>query len=348
MSDKIIRAIDLGYNGTKYTKDVVDGNPVFDVFPSVAPAPPSVDVDGGFDLHVFDERDTVTVDINGVKFEVGPDSLDIQQAGETRVLHDQYIHSDQYMALTLGAFYYMDVDVIDILVVGLPVNSAHLSKELASKLTGTHKINDEKTVEVKKVLVIPQAYGGFRDFYNKYKENDQLFYDEEETTLMVDPGYYTFDFFMLKGFDPAKPLNKRCGSKEGGIHQILKGIGSSISTNVLNGKVYENYEAIDKALRRKDRKIRIAGEIVSLDEHIKNTSQSIESVVDYMKNIVGDGVKENIDNIVLIGGNPLVYKKTIESKFPELKEKGRIFVPEGSIFSNVSGYYDFGVNFKGK
>lgn len=339
-----IRAIDLGYNSTKFTKSIgKDNKPLCMAFPSVAPKPPSVSVDSGFDLEVFDERDTIVVDINGVKFEVGPDSLDIQSSADTRVLHDQYVNSDQYMALALGALHYMGEKEIDVLVVGLPVNNAMYSKELKAKLTGELKINDKEKVLIKNVVVIPQAFGGFKSFYHNNLDNKELFIDEDEITLIVDPGFYTFDFVTLKGYQPPKLLNKRCGSKEGGIHQILGGICNSISENVLEGKKYEDYETIDKALRKDNRSIRIAGETIELEQHIKNTSQLIESVIDYMKNIVGDGIKENIDNIVLIGGNPKIFKKKLENKYPEHAAKNRIFIPDNSIYANVEGFYYYGL-----
>lgn len=339
----IIRSIDLGYNATKFTKTVKKGQPEFMSFPSLAPSPSKVSVDTGFDLDVFEKKDTVVVDIDGVKFEVGPDSPDVQSSSDTRVLHDQYVNSDQYMALTLGALHYMGEKEIDLLVVGLPVNNARFSGTLKEMLTGELKINDDEKVLIKNVLVVPQAFGGFKSFHYNNVKKENLFIDEEEVTLIIDPGFYTFDFFTIKGSEKPKPLSDRCGSKEGGIHQILGGICSSISNNVLDGKKYEDYEAVDRALRKGIRSIRIAGEVVNLEDHIKNTSQLIESVIDYMRNIVGDGVKENIDNIVIIGGNPKIFKKKVETKFPIHQERERIFIPENSIFSNAEGFYWYGV-----
>lgn len=344
MSELVIRAIDLGYNATKFTKKVGKNNkPEFMSFPSLAPTPSNISVGSGFDLDVFAEKDTVVVDIGGVKFEVGPDSPEVQSSTDTRVLHDQYVHSDQYKALTLGALHYMGEKEIDLLVVGLPVNNARYSADLKKMLTGELEINENEKVLIKNVLVVPQAFGGFKAFHHNYASKENLFIDDDEVTLVVDPGFYTFDFFTIKGSEKPKPLNDRCGSKEGGIHQILGGICNSISNNVLGGKKYEDYESVDRALRKGVRSIRIAGEVVELEDHIKNTSQMIENVIDYMRNIVGDGIKENIDNIVIIGGNPKIFKKKVETKYPTHAERERIFIPENSIFSNVEGFYWYGV-----
>jgi plasmid segregation protein ParM len=346
MSDKkeeiIVRAIDLGYNGTKFTKIVNAEKVEYGHMPSLAIVANDDDDDGsGFDLDFFDDKDTVKVIVNGMTYEVGPDVMDAQTTNSTRVLHDQYIQSDQYMALHLGALYYMGETKIDLLVLGLPIDNSSLANELKEKLTGDIVVNSSLTVSIKNVLILPQAYGAFQSVKSKHPD---MFEDEDTVTLIVDPGYYTFDFATIKGNNRPKLIKARSGSKEGGINLILRGISDSISRVNLGGKKYENYEAIDKALSDEKRSIKVAGEVIELNDHIKNTGTMIESVIDYMRNIVGDGIKDNIDNIIIIGGNPDIFKKNIFKKYPTHASKDNIKSPDGSIFSNAEGYYLYGLS----
>ncbi|KAA3652181.1 MAG: hypothetical protein DWQ11_12265 [Proteobacteria bacterium] len=90
------------------------------VFPSIAPqASVGADLSGG----VFQKRNTVTVDVNGVLYEVGRDAKLAQDASYGRVLDSKFSLSDVYMALVRGAISYMGVPHIDVLVLGLAHSS---------------------------------------------------------------------------------------------------------------------------------------------------------------------------------------------------------------------------------
>ncbi len=322
----VVRALDVGYGYTKYSTKDENGNLIYTSFPSIAPRASKME---STDFAMLNQRDTTVVSVDGIDYEIGPDSPLLETAESQRTLNDQYIFSSQHKALVYGALDYMGEDVIDVLVVGLPVNTYKLHHEkVKAMIVGKHVINQSgKTVEVKNALVIPQPMGGLHYALNDptLKEHDL----KESNYLIVDPGYLTFDFIVSSG---DKIIEKRSGSHAGGVSRVISAIAESIERKF--GHKYENLHAIDKGLRK--RKIRISGKDEDLVEHIKNTKPVIEAPIIYMMNIVGDG--SDIDFIVLVGGGAKVFDKTLKERYPSHE----VIMVEDSDKANVKGYQIIG------
>lgn len=328
---KIVRAIDLGWGYTKYSHlDVETEKLRFSSFPSLAPRSAGLDLS----MSILGKRDTVVVDVDGTKYEVGPDSADIDTNDASRNLNDQYIHTEQYKAVFYGALHYIGEPVIDMLVVGLPLSNMQSAAKLKALVVGTHRLNGEMTVEVKDALVLPQPLGGLYYCLSLAKDKEEFEFLNEEVNLVIDPGFLTFDFLLSNG---EKVIENRSNAHTGGVSKVLRSIAESISAKF--GMRYENLSAIDRGLRR--RKLKINGEVESLDDHIKNTRSVLESSVNYMKNIVGDG--SDIDNIILLGGGAHIYSKTIAAYFP----KHSIVMLEDAQEANVQGFQLAGEKFAG-
>lgn len=329
---KIVRALDLGWGYTKYSRFNMESEEMeYQSFPSLAPRSTGVDLS----MSILGKRDTVVVNVDGTKYEVGPDSADLDTNDASRNLNDQYIHTEQYKAVFYGALYYIGELEIDLLVVGLPLSNMHAAAKLRELMVGTHKVNDERTVVVKDALVLPQPLGGLYHCFSLKKEKPEFEFLDEEMNLVIDPGFLTFDFLLSNG---EKVVENRSSAHTGGVSKVLRSIAESIGAKF--GIKYENLGAIDKGLRR--RKIKINGETESLDEHIKNTRSVLEGSVNYMRNIVGDG--SDIDNIILLGGGSHIYRKTIEQYYP----KHQLIVLDEAQTANVRGFQLAGERFASK
>jgi len=328
---KIVRAIDLGWGYTKYSHfDIETEKLGFSSFPSLAPRSAGLDLS----MSIVGKRDTVVVDVDGTKYEVGPDSADLDTNDATRNLNDQYIHTEQYKAVFYGALHYIAEKTIDLLVVGLPLSNMNSAAKLKALMIGTHKINDEQTVEVKDCLVLPQPLGGLYYCLSLGTEREDFEFLNEEMNLVIDPGFLTFDFLLSNG---EKVIENRSSAHTGGVSKVLRSIAESISNKF--GMKYDNLSAIDRGLRR--RKLKINGEVEGLEDHIKNTRSVLEGSVNYMKNIVGDG--SDIDNIILLGGGSHIYQKTINSYYP----KHKVILLENAQEANVQGFQLAGEKFAG-
>lgn len=319
---KIVRAMDLGWGYTKLSRFCPIAEELeFISFPSLAPRYAGLDLS----MSILGRRDTVVVDVDGTKYEVGPDSADLDTNDVTRNLNDQYIHTEQYKAVFYGALAYMREPEIDLLVVGLPLSNMGAAAKLKELMVGTHKINAETTVVVKDALVLPQPLGGLYYCMSLKKEREEFEYLNEEVNLVIDPGFLTFDFLLSNG---DRVIENRSNAHTGGVSKVLRSVAESISAKF--GIRYENLSAIDKGLRR--RKLKINGETESLDEHIRNTRAVLEGSVNYMKNMVGDG--SDIDNIILLGGGSHIYRRTIEQFFP----KHTLIELDDAQLANVKGF----------
>lgn len=327
MSIPKVRAIDLGWGYTKYSKVDENGKVEFAAFPSLAPKSVGMDLSSS----ILGRRNTVTVKVDGTEYEVGPDSGDLDSNDTTRNLNDMFIFTDQYKAVFFGALHYMGTPEIDLLVVGLPISNMGAAEKLKASMLGEHKITDKRTVTVKDVLVLAQPMGALYYCLGSKKELG-LEYMDNDMNLIVDPGFLTFDFLLANG---QKIVETRSGAHPAGVSKVLRAISESISTK--HGIRYENLTAIDRGLRR--RKIKINGTEEDLEPHIRATRGVLEGGLNYMKNIVGQGT--DIDNIILVGGGASVYRKMLETFYPNHK----LVVLEDGQFANVKGFYQAGLGF---
>lgn len=317
----VVRALDLGWGYTKLSRKTAAGELEFLSFPSLAPRHAGVDLS----MSILGRRNTRIVEIDGTKYEVGPDSADLDTSEAGRSLNDQYIHTEQYRAVMLGAFAYMAEPIIDLLVVGLPLSNMNLAPKLKALVIGKHRVNDELTVEVRDALVLPQPLGGLYYCLSKKGEIPAFEFLDEENNLVVDPGYLTFDFLFANG---TKVVENRSGAHTAGVSRVLRSIAESLSAKF--EVKYENLMAIDRGLRR--RQLRINGQVEHLEEHIRNTRAVLESSLNYMRNIVGDG--SDIDSIILLGGGSSVYRRTLEQFYP----RHEIIVVEDAQLANARGF----------
>lgn len=317
---KIVRSLDLGSGFAKFNR-LVDGKLEYTSFPSLAPLASGRDMGSA----VLGKRDTVVVSVENSLYEVGPDSSDIDSNDSTRNLNEQYIYTDQYRAVMYGVLHYMREKVIDLLVVGLPLTTLHRAEDLRKITLGVHKINDTETVEVKDVMVIAQPLGGLYYCMAQAEHRPEFEFLAEETNLIIDPGYLTFDFLKTIG----KKINDaHSGAHPGGVSKILRAVCDSISAKF--GITYANIAAIDKAIPK--RRIKINGKVEDLVEHIRAAKPAVDGSINFLKNVVGDGA--DIDNIILLGGGQGIYARTLTTYF----KNHTIYVLPDAQFANVKGY----------
>lgn len=338
--DKLLGAIDIGYGNTKYSLGIKKDFKELKLnhFPSLAPIAPRSDMSGSF----LGKRNTKIIDLNGNRVEVGPDTeMTANGSDSSRLLNESYIFSENYHALFLGALSYMDVESLDVLIMGLPVKYMYNAEKIIKKFTGEHILADNKKCHVEKIVVIPQPLGGFYDIAIKKAMFEEMI---NEVNLIIDPGYLTFDFLLLNGLTP---IENRSNAIAGGMSRILNKMAQSISQDL--DRSYDDYNAIDKALRttkkvknedgiyKEARILRVAGKNIDLLKHIKNTSPVIESAINYMSSHLFS--YDDIDNIALVGGPENIFEKKIKEHLVDRE----ILKSSSPLYSNVSGFWFFGL-----
>lgn len=322
----VIRALDLGWGWTKYSHADQDGAIKYSAFPSLAPRHTGLDLSFSF----MGRRDTKVVTVDGTAYEVGPDSADLDTTETSRSLNEHFILTEQYKACFYGALAYMGDASIDMLVVGLPLSGMQNAPKLKSLMEGVHRINADTTVEVKNCLVVPQPLGGLMYCMGQADSRPEFAGLAKETNLIIDPGFLTFDFLLTKG---ERLVDNRSGAHTGGVSKVLRALAESISAQ--QGVKYENLMAIDAGL--KEQRVKVNGQLVELENHIRGTRAVLESSVNYMRNIVGDG--SDIDNIILLGGGARLFHKTIKQFYP----KHPLLTVDDAQKANVRGFQQAGM-----
>lgn len=324
-SPPIVRAIDVGYGQTKYVRAAQAGEIRCDSFPSLAypqPRDPSSSLGA-------DRRDTVAIPIGGMFYEVGPDVVLASDGFRAHQVHDDYIRTPEYMALARGAMRLMQVDVIDLLVVGLPV--AHLrtrKDELAKLMTGVHDLGSGRSVLVQKTLVVAQPQGALFDRIAT-KGNELL--NEAQWHVVVDPGSRTFDWLVIRG---KKLSAKRSHSVNRGVLDILQLIAEDVSAEI--GRPYQSIEAIDLALRNGSSLV-IGKRTYGLGRMRAIADSVAQQAVGAMLRQLG-GV-DDVQSVLLAGGGAHMFKKALKDAFGVQ----RVVEPQEPMFANVRGFQQVGM-----
>jgi plasmid segregation protein ParM len=95
----IVRAIDVGYRYTKWVAGVEDGHVHCKCFPSVAPLETRRDLAEALGR----KRKTVVIEVDGLRYEVGPDALLAQETSPSQNMDDDFALTPEYLALVRGA-----------------------------------------------------------------------------------------------------------------------------------------------------------------------------------------------------------------------------------------------------
>lgn len=332
----VVRAIDVGYGNTKYTSLVTNGDIQCGVFPSLAPqASQGPDLASG----LLQRRNTVVVDVDGVKYEVGKDARLAQDASHGRVLDPDYSMSAPHLALIRGALYYMGLQTIDMLILGLPVNTFEkYNQALAKRVIGKHPVpfRDKDGVvsireyEVRNCRVIPQPIGAFFDYSTKTRTYERM---RSQMNLLIDIGYYTLDWLVADGI---KMVNARSGAHNGGMSAVIRAMADAIGTQI--GEQISDLSILEEAIRSGTNPS-FYGKQFDITEHRKLGKAKAEQFVSVLVNKVGSSL--DISNIILAGGGADFFRDVLADKFPNHE----IITTSDPVFANVRGFQRAGQQF---
>ena len=346
----VVRAIDVGFGLVKLTVRRAGGIDIIN-FPSMAiPADASAVRTLG-----TRKRDTFDVPVNGANYEVGRD-VGLAQAGGTfgRDVTDEFYRGAIYEALTKGALRYMleaGDSVVDVLVLGLPVNQYNDSKRrdyLRSHYEGEIPVGDGKTITVRKVLVQAQPMGGYAALDDHLESlNDVIGKTpgalkplasgealDDLSVLMIDPGEHTLDWLLIQ----QGSINPHASgaASDAGRHRVVRSVLESLVAEVGRPLGPAVMPRINDALRS-DSPVKLAG----VAHDLRHFEPVIMTVVEDCINRMVDGLRdahEIIDLMVLVGGHPERYRDVLTKRFPAIP----VFIMPESMSANVRGFQMIG------
>ena len=319
---KIVRAIDVGYGNTKYVLSVGERGIRCDHFPSIAALSKSwakKDAIGG-------TRRTVAIQIDGLVYEVGKDVSLVGNIFQARQMDDRYCERPEYLALIRGALHGMNLEHIDLLVLGLPVRIFKQKRPAAflqKKLVGAHDLGSGRSVFVERVRVVAQPTGALVQFGHG---EDRMGAITGEKSLIIDCGARTFDWLVTQGL---RIIEGRSSSVNRGMYDVVKSLADGLGREA--GVEITDFDRLDEALRRGG-KPKINGVERDMSRLMKEARAIAVEAVAEMKHYVGNG--HDIDNLILVGGGAFFFKAEVEREFPDRPLR----VLDDAIYANVRGF----------
>lgn len=283
----------------------------------------------------------ILMNINGKHYYAGPAaSIGI----ESRVLDPNYIESNEHEALIRASLHLMMremnqiIETIDMMVLGLPVSgfSARNKKLLEIGLRprevpvpiSLQKNGKPSTVVVKatKVMVLPQPFGELRYAAQDIPADDEMF-SERALSMVIDPGYRTFDWFVSNGLNPEMKLS---GSFDGGVSSVLRQVSQKVGFDYGTGSL--EFDQIEEGLIRGS---------INLGYQVIDTKPYQSTALDAARKEVSaflariDSNKARLSRVFLTGGGATFYAEALKEKLPGY----RIEMLKNSVMGNARGYW---------
>lgn len=331
-------AIDVGFFATKFTlgRKKQDNTIEVDQFPSITQP-----IRGG--MHNF----AMAAERNGAMFEtepgvthyVGKDIMNNVNTYGSRAVINNFSESSAYKALFLGALYYMakhhgavHTMIIKKLVVGLPMNTIYThSESLKTLVEGEHtlphphQVGSTIKVFVQSSMVVAQPQGALINHgVGKNGKPSDL------TSLVLDMGGGTFDWFVSKGM---VPNHQRCDAAPIGAWACAAAVCEQIHRELKDDP--EIMARVDEALRLGKETVKVTGRDYDMAEFWPAVRGVLQHAVEQMQKSVGS--LRNIDSILLTGGGSKLLAKVFNDMLPEFAHL--VEIDQEPVASNVTGFH---------
>ncbi|CAG9180309.1 hypothetical protein LMG23992_04209 [Cupriavidus laharis] len=318
-------AIDVGYGNTK-SAWALGSDITMNMFPSLAPLAANTALNS-FGGGLFKSRNVVTVEVDGARYEVGPDvSISGAHVHTGRALSEDFAATPNYAALLGGALHYAGAREVDRLVLGLPVhNTQKYAAHLKDRFSGSHDFGWGE-IHIGSVLPLPQPLGTLISYIQQSGKK----YDPENAYLVIDVGYFTTDWVVAHGYTVD---DTRSGGVPGGAAHVYQQVASLITADQV--QPIEGIERIDKAIRE-SKPLVYFGKDLDVGPYLKEAMAITQQSVKEIQTRVGR--PDDLRSIILTGGGAQLYAPAIRAAFPQ----NVIHMMDVPCFANVRGFYTIG------
>lgn len=288
--------------------------------------------------------DKVLIELKGNRYYAGPAA---SKGIESRMMEANYIESDLHEIMLRTSIHLAMREIgeifteIDVLVLGLPVsgfiNRLDNLRDIGMKPReipvpenlrtpgGPEKV----TVVAKNVMITAQPYGGLRYAAQNLPETDPLF-NEGGLSMVIDPGYRTFDWFIANGF---KPEMKLSGSFDGGSINILRQVSQQIGYDTGVGSL--EFDLVEEGLQSGE--INLCYKKIDMKPYHKTVLETARNEV--MTFLARNDVnKWRLNRVFLSGGAASYYEGALNQLMPSYQ----ISRLDNSLMANARGYWLLG------
>jgi plasmid segregation protein ParM len=224
--------------------------------------------------------------------------------------------------------------VVERLVTGLPVEQARDPRRreaLRRALVGRH-VTDRGTVEVGEVRIVPQPVGAFVDLLWSVLESDTLARIEEGTVLVLDAGFYSFDWAVIVAGE------LRRGASGTNLEAM------SVLLERAAGRIAEQHGgrpqplALEAALRQGREHVLVRGQRVLLQPALQMAAREVgPAALEALRQALRREATD-VDLVVMTGGGAALYAGAAATLFPGAEVR----LAGDPVGANARGFFHYG------
>jgi plasmid segregation protein ParM len=224
--------------------------------------------------------------------------------------------------------------VVDRLVTGLPVAQAQdpgRREALRRALLGRHG-TEQGVVEVGEVRIVPQPVGGFVDLLWSPLDGDTLARIEEGTVLVLDAGYYSFDWALIV----AGELRRGASGTSLEAMSVLLERAAGVIAAQHGGRPQPL--ALEAALRQGREQLLVLGQRVQIKPVLERAAREVGGVALEALRQALRREATNVDLVVVTGGGGALYGRQAADLFPGAEVR---LAPD-PVGANARGFFHYG------
>jgi plasmid segregation protein ParM len=277
-------------------------------------------------------QDVVIVDVDGQRWAAAVEPARL--GGWQRSLHADYAATPAYWALVTAALVLADRPVVERLVTGLPVDQARDPRRreaLRRALIGHHD-TESGGVEVRDVRIVPQPVGAFIDLLWSDLEAETLARLEEGTVLVLDAGYYSFDWAIVV----ARELRRGASGTSLEAMSVLLERAAGLIAEQHGGRPQPL--ALEAALRRGREHLLVLGKRVSLQAALERAAVEVGGIaLEALRQALRREVT-NVDLVLETGGGGALFGR----QAAELFSGAEVRLARDPVGANARGFFRYG------
>lgn len=227
-----------------------------------------------------------------------------------------------------------DRPVVERLVTGLPVEQARDPRRreaLRRTLIGRHR-TERGGFEVGEVRIVPQPVGAFVDLLWSDLDSETLARIEEGTVLVLDAGYYSFDWAVVV----AGELRRGASGTSLEAMSVLIERAAGLIAEQHGGRPQPL--ALEAALRRGREHLLVLGKRVLLQPLLEHAAREVGGVaLEALRQALRREVT-NVDLVLVTGGGGALYKRQAAELFPG----AQVLLARDPVGANARGFFRYG------
>lgn len=277
-------------------------------------------------------QDAVIVDIDRQPWAAAVEPARLE--GWQRSLHADYAATPAYRALVTAALVLADRPVVERLVTGLPVDQARDPQRrdaLRRSLIGRHR-TERGSFEVGEVRIVPQPVGAFVDLLWSDLDSENLARIEEGTVLVLDAGYYSFDWAVVV----AGELRRGASGTSLEAMSVLLEHAAGLVADQHGGRPQPL--ALEAALRRGREHLLVVGNRVLLQPLLEHAAREVGGVaLEALRQALRREVT-NVDLVLVTGGGGALFGRQAAKLFPSAEVR----LARDPVGANARGFFRYG------